>query len=229
MSERSAYRVQLWDYYDRRAQLRAREVLAHQEEDWTPRYALEYWHGLGIDASAQELEAENRQVCEVLHSLEPATYLEIGSGPGTYTSVLPGRGIALDQSAAALQSLSSQVQEVPTIQADALQLPLRHQSVERIFATHIYGILHPDDRNTLLNEARRVLNAVRRVTSQIVVVDSGRPAGVPAEHWQQRSSGLDDKMYRVLRRHFDAPELADEIGAHVLLAGRFYVVVAVDT
>jgi hypothetical protein len=220
MREHSAYRVQLWDYYDRRAQLRSDEVLAHPKQmDRSARYALEYWHGLGVDASAQELEAENRQVCAVVGSLEPATYLEIGSGPGTYTSVLPGRGIALDQSAAALRTLRAQLRAVPTVQADALQLPLPDRSVERVFATHLYGILHPENRNTLLNEARRV-------AARVVLVDSGRPAGVPAEHWQQRSSGSGEKVYRVLRRHFDAHELADEIGGNVLFGGRFYVVVA---
>jgi SAM-dependent methyltransferase len=223
MSEGSVYRVQLWDYYDRRAQRRAREVRERPHDENRPaRYAFEYWQGLGIDASADELEAENRRVCEVLASLEPATYLEIGSGPGTYTAALPGRGIALDQSAAALRTLRSQVERVPAIQADALQLPLTDRSVERIFAAHIYGILHPDDRTSLLNEARRV-------ASQIVMVDSGRPEGVPAEHWQQRSSGLDDRVYRVLRRHFDAGELATEIGGQVLFDGRFYVVVAAAT
>ena len=162
------------------------------------------------------------RVCEVLHSLEPTTYLEVGSGPGTYTSILPGKGIALDQSAAALRVLLSRESGVPVIRADALQLPLRDRCVGRVFAAHIYGILAEPGRTALLQEARRV-------GSQIIVLDSGRPAGVSAEEWQQRTSGLDRRVYRVLRRHFDAHELADEIGGRVLFAGRFYVVVISET
>jgi hypothetical protein len=220
MSEDSGYRIQLWDYYDRRAQFRAQDAFARAQdaESRQVRNALEYWHGLGVDVSASELGAENSQVREVLHSLEPATYLEVGSGPGSYTSVLPGKGIALDQSAAALRVLLSRVSGVPVIRADALRLPLHDQSVACVFATHIYGILGKPDRNMLLREARRVAR-------RIVLLDSGRPAGVPAEQWQQRSSGLDQQLYSVLRQHFDAQELPDEIGGQVLFAGRFYALV----
>jgi hypothetical protein len=91
-----------------------------------------------------------------------------------------------------------------------------------VFAAHIYGILAGPDRTTLLQEARRV-------GSQLVVLDAGRPTGVSAEEWQQRTTGLDRQLYRVLRRHFDAHELADEIGGKVLFAGSFYVVVISET
>src|SRR5580704_13753218 len=119
------YRVQLWDYYDRRAEFRAQDALAHVHDKsrWLHN-ALEYWHSLGVSASASELEAENVQLCEVLRCLEQTTYLEVGSGPGTYTSALPGRGIALDQSATALRLLLSRVSRVPVIRADALHLPV---------------------------------------------------------------------------------------------------------
>jgi SAM-dependent methyltransferase len=220
VSEDTEYRVQLWDYYDRRVQFRAENALARAQDDESRdvRNALEYWHGLGVAATASELRVEDAQVGEVLHSLEPTTYLDVGSGPGTYTSILNGKGIALDQSAAALRVLLSSGPWIPVIRADALQLPLRDQSVGRVFAAHIYGILTEPDRTTLLQEARRV-------GSQIIVLDAGRPAGVSAEEWQQRTSRLDRQLYRVLRRHFDAHELADEIGGKVLFAGRFYVVV----
>ncbi len=224
MSEDSEYRDQLWDYYDRRVQFRAQNALAGAQDDESRdvRNALEYWHGLGVAATASELQVEDAQVREVLHSLEPTAYLEVGSGPGTYTSILPGKGIALDQSAAALRVLLSGESGIPVIRADALRLPLSDQSVGRVLAAHIYGILAEPDRATLLQEARRV-------GSQIIVVDSGRPAGVSAEEWQQRTSGLDRQLYRVLRRHFDAHELADEIGGKVLFAGHFYVVVISET
>jgi Methyltransferase domain len=220
MSADSGYRVQLWDYYDRRAQFRAQDAFAQApQRSRQVRNALEYWHGLGVEASAPELEEEDARVREALHSLGSATFLEVGSGPGTYTPNLPGSGGALDQSEAALRLLLSRLPGVPVIRADALHLPLRARSVDRVFATHIYGILDQPDRHALLSEARRVAD-------ELVILDAGRPAGVPAVQWQQRTSGLDQKPYRVLRRHFDAHELANEIGGQVLYAGRFYVVVA---
>jgi SAM-dependent methyltransferase len=221
MSHDSEYRVQLWDYYDRRVLFRARDALTRAKDDGSGqvRNALEYWHGLGVDASSSELAAEDAHVREVLRSLEPTTYVEVGCGPGSYTSILPGRGIALDQSAASLRVMRSRVPGAVAIRADALRLPLADRSVACVFAAHIYGILDEPDRKVLLQEARRV-------APRIVMLDSGRPAGVPAEQWQRRTSGLDPRLYRVLRRHFDAQELADELGGQVLFAGRFYVVVA---
>ena len=158
----------------------------------------------------------------MLLSLTPAPFLEVGSGPGTYTSSLPGKAIALEQSAAALEQLRAHVSDVAVVRADALQLPLRERSVGTVLATHIYGNLDEPDREVLRREARRV-------ASRLVVVDSGRPAGVPAEQWQQRTTGSDQHVYNVLRRHFGAQELADEIGGVVLFAGRFYVVVASES
>jgi ubiquinone/menaquinone biosynthesis C-methylase UbiE len=220
MNEQPGYRAQLWDYYDRRAEFRSRDALANiQDEDRWLGNALEYWHWLGVPASAADLQAEDTEVRKALRSLEHKTFLEVGSGPGTYTSTLPGVGIALDQSAAALRLLQARVPTTSVLRADALHLPLRDRSVSCVFATHIYGILDQRDRDSLVREARRV-------AARIVVVDSGRPQGVPAEQWQQRSSGIDQQTYNVLRRHFEASELASEIGGQVLFAGQFYVVVA---
>jgi SAM-dependent methyltransferase len=207
--EESAYRTQLWRYYDRRVEEVEATGLAR---------AVEYWHGLGVAVSVSAIESEDTQVREVLHSLGPALFLEVGSGPGTYTSAIPARGIALEQSAAALRVLLACVSGVPAVRANALALPLRDASVERVFAGHIYGILDEAGRHALLSEARRVAR-------EVVVVDSGRPAGVPAEHWQQRTIGQDSEVFSVLRRHFEAQELADEIGGRVLFAGQYYVVV----
>jgi Methyltransferase domain len=219
MDEDSRYRVQLWDYYDRRVELRAQDARARtQNDDALVHNALEYWHWLGVTVSAAELKTEHAHVLDALGSLEPAMHLEVGSGPGTYTSALPGQVIALDQSATSLRLLGARLPGTPAVRADALSLPLLDRSVQYVSATHIYGILGEADRGALLQEARRVAH-------QLVLLDSGRPAGIPGEQWQQRTSGLDQRTYHVLRRHFDADELADEIGGHVLFAGRFYVVV----
>ena len=57
-----------------------------------------------------------------------------------------------------------------------------------------------------------------------MILDAGRPLGVSAEEWQERTLPGGGR-YRVFRRHFDADTLAAEVGGVVLFAGQFYVVV----
>ena len=52
---------------------------------------------------------------------------------------------------------------------------------------------------------------------------AGRTSG--AEEWQERVLS-DGSRHRVYKRFFAAQELADELGGHVLYAGRWFVVVA---
>jgi hypothetical protein len=77
------------------------------------------------------------------------------------------------------------------------------------------GLLQADERGAFLLEARRV-------APDIVILDAGRPSGVNAEEWQDRTLP-EGGRYRIYRRHFDPGVLADEIGGEVLFAGRFYV------
>jgi Methyltransferase domain len=196
-----------WEYYDRRAQQGTRTV----------RHAYQYWTGLGIEITEDEIEAEAHQVRQRLRSLTPATFVEVGAGPGTFTPDLPGTGLALDQSDAALRVLQGDLPRIPAVRADACRLPLRDLAVHRIIATHIYGILPPAQSGTFLAEAHRV-------SQELIVLDSGRPSGVPAEQTQRRSLG-GDASFEIHRRHFDADALAEELGGHVVFSGRFYVIV----
>ena len=198
----------MWEYYDRRATQGVRGV----------NHAVEYWTGLGVDATVADIEGEAEQLVHYLRGFAPARFVEVGAGPGTFTATLPGRGIALDQSEASLRVLLAGQAHVPVVRADTLRLPIPDQGVERVFATHIYGILGSDDRQTLLSEAKRVAR-------QLVIVDAGRPAGVPAEHWQDRTLP-DGSSWRIHRSHFEGPDLAAEVDGNLLFAGRFYVLVA---
>jgi ubiquinone/menaquinone biosynthesis C-methylase UbiE len=144
--------------------------------------------------------------------------VEVGAGPGTFTADLPGWGIALDQSEAALRVLRSGLADTPVVRGDALRLPIRDRAVARVFAAHIYGLLTVEGRRPFLSEARRI-------AKELVVVDAGRPPGVPAEHWQRRTLG-GGETFRVFRRHFDAEALAAEIDGRPLFSGRFYVLVS---
>lgn len=198
-------RQSMWEYYDRRVAQGARR-LAH---------AHAYWTGLGVAVELHDIAAEAIEVERRLRSLEPVPFVEVGCGPGTFTSMLAGSGIAVDQSHSALRLVRSQRPRVPVLRADAGRLPVRDHGVVRYFAAHLYGLLQADDRLAVLLEARRVAR-------EIVILDAGCPVGVKPEEWRERMLP-DGKHYRIYRRHFDPAVLAEEIEGEVLFAGRFYV------
>jgi Methyltransferase domain len=197
-----------WEYYDRRA-VEGTRTIGH---------ALAYWKGLGVEATAADIEGEAAEVRRLIRSMPSSPFVEVGAGPGTFTADLPGWGIALDQSEAALRVVRSSPADTPVVRGDALRLPVRDRAVARVFAAHIYGLLTEEDRGPFLSEARRI-------AEELVVVDAGRPPGVPAEHWQRRTLG-GGETFRVFRRHFDAEVLAAEIDGRPLFSGRFYVMVS---
>ncbi|HET9733008.1 MAG TPA: class I SAM-dependent methyltransferase [Acidimicrobiales bacterium] len=203
----TGWRATFWEYYDRRA---AEGVRGSG-------HAADYWTGLGVPATAADIEAEARQLQRLLRALPPARFVELGAGPGTFTADLPGEGVAIDQSGAALRVLRTNQPRVPVVRADALRLPFPDKALDRAVAAHLYGVLPPEERRPLLGEARRV-------AAELVVVDAGRPDGVPGEHWQDRTLP-DGGRYRILRRHFTGEQLAGELGGRSLFSGRFYVLV----
>jgi len=210
-SDLVAHRRSLWDYYDRRVMGRL------------PGFdnALAYWTGLGVEVEIADIAHEAAQVTDKLRELPPGSFVDVGAGPGTFTSLVPGPGVALDQSRRALEVLRKQVPGVPAVQADALRLPLPDHAVVRFFSSHLYGLLLPSERQGFLAEAHRV-------ASELVLVDAGRPKGVRAEEWQERRLP-DGGAFKVFRRHFDGEVLAAEVGGDVLFAGRFYVLVVVSS
>jgi SAM-dependent methyltransferase len=202
------HRRSLWEYYDRRVTDRLAGI-AH---------AHAYWTALGAEASIEAIAADAGQLERYLRELPPTRFVDVGAGPGSCTGFLPGSGLAIDQSHRALMALRAMVPRVPLVRADALHLPLADRSVDRFFAAHLYGLLLPEERRDLLAEARRVAR-------EVLILDAGRPEGVQAAEWQERTLH-DGTRYRVFRRHFDAETLAAEVGGDVLFEGTFYVLVA---
>jgi SAM-dependent methyltransferase len=202
------HRRSLWEYYDRRITERLPGIAnAHA-----------YWNGLGVTVSIEDIVAEAVQLERCLLELPPTRFVDVGAGPGRFTGFLPGSGLAVDQSQRALTALRTLVPHVPVVRADALHLPLADRSVDRFFAAHLYGLLLPEERRDLLAEARRVAR-------EVLILDAGRPEGVQAAEWQERTLH-GGKQYQVFRRHFDAETLAAEVGGDVLFDGAFYVLVA---
>jgi ubiquinone/menaquinone biosynthesis C-methylase UbiE len=190
----------LWTYYERRAD--------------------EYEAGTleGLDEHAEEIHAEGQDIARVLTELPEATFIDVGVGTGLFTRYLRGRGVALDQSMAMLRRLNEDLGVLPSIRADATRLPMCDNAVQRIFAAHLYGHLDGHDREAFLNEARRV-------GQQLVIVDSARRPGVPAEAWEERCL-RDGSRYSIFKRFFTGEALAEEVRGDVLYDGKYFVVTA---
>jgi ubiquinone/menaquinone biosynthesis C-methylase UbiE len=115
-----------------------------------------------------------------------------------------------------LRRLNENLGVFPSIRADATGLPMRDKAVQRIFAAHLYGHLNRHDREAFLNEARRVGH-------QLVILDSARRPGLPAEAWEER--GLrDGSRYSIFKRYFTGKALAEEVRGDVLYDGTYFVV-----
>ncbi len=98
---------------------------------------------------------------------------------------------------------------------DALALPFAAGAFERVVTGHFYGHLDRAERARFLAEAARV-------GRELVVVDSALRPGVAPEARQERVLN-DGSRHEVLKRHLTARDLEDELGAEVLLAGRWFV------
>jgi len=200
-------RTSLWTYYERRA----------PDYDGGVSGAEKYFSSLGAEADPKVIAAEREQVIRALSRLPPARFLDVGAGPGVFTTLLPGRGCALDQSEAALQRLRRNSAGVPVLRGDAARLPLAAKALARVFAGHLYGHLEEEERVAFLTE-------VRRVADELVILDSGRPSGARAEEWQRRTLA-DGTSYTVYKRHFEVDVLLAEVGGEALFSGRYFVLV----
>jgi hypothetical protein len=197
----------LWTYYDRRA----------AEYEGGVSGAFGYFRGLGVEVTPEDIGKELREIARQLARLPPATFVDVGTGPGVFTDQLPGSGFALDQSEHALRRLRAEIAGIPVIRADATALPVATDAVTRVFAGHLYGHLEPDERAAFLDE-------VRRVADELVILDSGLPPGASAEEWQRRALP-DGTTHTVYKRHFNVDALATEVGGQRLFGGRYYVLV----
>ena len=67
-----------------------------------------------------------------------------------------------------LEVAAERLPEAELVRADALPLPFPDGSFGRVFTSHFYGHLEPDERRRFVAEARRV-------ATELVVVDSALP------------------------------------------------------
>jgi ubiquinone/menaquinone biosynthesis C-methylase UbiE len=191
-------------YYDQRAA---------EYDDW--------WRGTGLFAGRVRpgWPDEVDELVAVIGALPPARTLDVACGTGLLTRHLPGDVVALDQSEAMVAVASERLPGVHVLQGDAVPLPFADGEFERVFTSHFYGHLLPEEREPFLREARRV-------AGELVVVDSALREDVPPEEHQQRVLN-DGSRHTVYKRFFAPDELAEELGrGRVLHSGRWFAAVA---
>jgi len=191
-------------YYDERAR---------EYDDW--------WLGRGLFEARPRpgWSEEVEELISVIDALPPARTLDVACGTGMLTRHLTGELVALDQSDAMVAVAAERMPDVPVVQGDAVPLPFDDGEFERIFTSHFYGHLLPEEREPFLVEARRVAR-------ELVVVDSALRDGVAAEEHQERILN-DGSRHTVYKRFFAPEELAAELGGgRVLHAGGWFLAVA---
>ena len=188
------------------------EARAPEYDDW--------WLGTGPFEARDRpgWDEERDALIAALQALPPARTLDVACGTGYLTQHLRGQVTGLDQSAAMLELASTRAPHAGFVQSDALRLPFRDETFERVFTSHFYGHLEEHEQARFLAEARRV-------APELVVVDSALRDDVEAEELQERILN-DGTRWQVLKRFFTPESLAAELGGgETLFAGRWFVAV----
>lgn len=191
------------EYYDTRAP---------EYDDW--------WNERGLYAGrARAGWREDRDAAfAAIAALSPTRTLDVACGTGFVTRLLPGEITGFDQSPRMLDEARSQAPDATYVEGDALELPFEDGAFERLFTSHFYGHLEPDDRERFLTEARRVAN-------ELVVFDAATHLGEPRDEWQDRVLN-DGSHWPVFKRFFSAEPLCDELGGGTVLhEGTWFVLV----
>jgi SAM-dependent methyltransferase len=158
----------------------------------------------------------HKEVTELIGSLVPARTIDLACGTGFLTDHLPGFVVGLDQSPAMVEVARSQSPRGMFVIGDALHSSIIDGAVERVFTGHFYGHLPPTERADFLSEARRI-------SRELVVIDSARREGVAAEAWQERELA-DGSRHEIYKRYLTGDQLARELGGgEVLMEGRWFV------
>ena len=191
------------EYYDRRAT---------EYDDW--------YEGTGLfrERSRPGWEAELQALVEAVSGLTEGRVLDVGCGTGYLTRYLKGPVVALDQSRRMVALARKRLPLAHVLRGDALCLPFRDATFDRVFAGHFYGHLQPEERASFLAEARAI-------APELVLVDAGLRGGEAREEWQTRVLS-DGSRHHVYKRFFSGPGLAEELGnGSVLHDGVWFVAV----
>jgi ubiquinone/menaquinone biosynthesis C-methylase UbiE len=191
------------EYYDRRAA---------EYDDWY------LGTGLFADVDRPGFDEERSRVESVLARLPRAATLDVACGTGFLTRHLRGAVTGLDQSRRMLDVAGVSAPRATFVLGDAFALPFADDSFDRVVSGHFYGHLDATQRVTFLRE-------VRRVASELVIVDASIAVSDVAERWSSRVL-QDGSSWEVFKRYFSAETLVAELGGgEVLHDGAWFVVV----
>ena len=188
------------------------EARAPEYDDW--------WLGAGTFEARDRpgWDEEREALIEALRALPPARTLDVACGTGFLTQHLPGDVTGLDQSAAMLKLASARVPGAGFVQSDALRLPFLDDAFERVLTSHFYGHLEEPERLRFLAEARRV-------SAELVVVDSALRGDVEPVELQDRQL-RDGSRWQVYKRFLRPDELRVELGGgETVFDGRWFLAV----
>lgn len=193
-------------YYDRRAA---------EYDTW--------WLGTGLftDRDRPGWPEEREALLALLAGLPPAKTLDVACGSGFLTAALPGAITGIDQSPAMVHVASANLPAATILQGEGLPLPFADGEFDRVFTSHFYGHLQPDERTAFVAEARRV-------GGELIVCDSALRPGVSEEEWQERVLS-DGSVTQVYKRYFSGASLAAELGGGEILADGTWFAVARST
>ncbi len=180
-----------------------------------------WWLGTGpfADRGRPGWHAEVEQLVGVIGALAPARVLDVACGTGFLTQHLRGDVVGLDQSGPMVEIAAARMPRARVVQGEAVPLPFGDGEFDRVFTSHFFHHLPPDDRAAFIAEARRV-------GRELVVVEGVRAPDAAAEEWIERA-GKDGSTQRFYKRSFTATELAGELGdGRVLHEGRWFTMVA---
>lgn len=174
------------------------------------------------DARAHEYDAtswpphddEVREIVALVAALPPARTLDVACGTGFLSQHLRGELTLLDSSERMLAIASARVPSATVVRADALPLPFEDGSFDRVFSSHFYGHLRPEEREQFRAEARRV-------ASELVLVEqhAGYHEGLER---RRLADGSEHEIYKV---YWTAEVLLAELGdAELVHDGMFLVV-----
>lgn len=190
----------MWEYYDR----------------WAPEVER-VWRDAGREdeSLAQAVRFEAHDLVLALRELPPSRVLDVGCGTGYLTCQLKGEVCGLDQSHSMLSAARKRVPRL--VRGDGLALPFHDRSFDRVFTSHVYSHLQPQQRTAFIEEARRV-------APELVVVDAAEGDAPRRDPWEERTLE-DGRRYLIYKQVFTPEGLLDELGGHgtVLFRGRHFV------
>jgi len=184
------------------------EQRAREYDDWYDST------GLFADRDRPGWADEVAELVQIVADLPPARTLDVACGTGFLTRHLRGFVVGADQSESMVAITRSRLSAPRALVADALALPFREASFDRVFTGHFYGHLPPRERAAFLEQ-------VGRLARELVVVDSAPRDGVPNELVQERVLN-DGSRHEVFKRFLSAADLVAELGGTVLYDGRWF-------